>query len=114
MRPLRRWGAPPAVDLILGVVAVVPPRLSVMFAADHPLAEPGLTSGEPTDNDGMPPLGDAPGPGVGGLPRPVDPAEPAGPPGVVPPRRRHYWAASAGLVLVPMALPMVLFTLVDG
>lgn len=35
MRPLRPWGAPLAVNLILGVVAVVPLWLSTMFVLSY-------------------------------------------------------------------------------
>src|SRR5690606_6906220 len=53
MDAMRRWGPPVAVHLILGMVALVPLWLSMMFVVNHPLAAWGITSREPTDNDGM-------------------------------------------------------------
>ncbi|MFE9923989.1 hypothetical protein ACFYQA_21125 [Streptomyces sp. NPDC005774] len=112
MRPLRRWGAPLAVNLVLGVVAVVPLWLSMMFAANYPLAELGLTSREPTDNDGMLPWAVililvwavflALWIPLNQWARPESCA------------RRCYWTASAGLVPVPMVLIAVLSVLFDG
>ncbi len=113
MRPLRRWGAPLAVNLILGVVAVVPLWLSMMFAADYPLAGLGLTSREPTDNDGMLPWVMFLVPvwaaflalwiPLNLLVRPASCTRPG-----------RYWATSAGLVPVPMAVLVVLSSLFDG
>ena len=113
MQPLRRWGAPLAVNLILGIVAVVPLWLSMMFVADYPLAELGLTSREPTDNDGVLPWVMLLVPvwavflalwiPLNLLVRPASCT-----------RRRRYWVASAGLVPVPMVLVVVLSVLFDG
>ncbi|GGX09430.1 hypothetical protein GCM10010297_33700 [Streptomyces malachitofuscus] len=113
MDAVRRWGPSVAVNLILGIVAVVPLWLSMMFLSNYPLAELGLTSREPTDNDGVLPwaviLGGAwavflalwlP---LGGLARPR-----AGVAG------RRYWTVSSALVLTPFVLLTVLFVLVDG
>lgn len=113
MRLLRRWGVPLAVNPILGVVAVVPLWLSMMFAANYPLAELGLTSREPTDNDGMLPWVMLLVPvwaaflalwiPLNLLVRPASCT-----------RRRQYWTASAGLVPVPMVLLAALSVLLDG
>ncbi|WP_437092710.1 hypothetical protein [Streptomyces sp. enrichment culture] len=113
MESVRRWGPSVAVNLILGVVAVVPLWLSMMFAVNHPLAELGLTSREPTDNDGMLPWAMLLTPvwaaflalwiPVNALARPES--------GVSTCR---YWAVGAGLVLTPMAALTTLFVLVDG
>ncbi|GAA2526097.1 MULTISPECIES: hypothetical protein [Streptomyces] len=113
MDSVRRWGPSVAVHLILGVVAIVPLWLSMMFATNYPLAELGLTSREPTDNDGMLPWAMILVPvwavflalwlPVGALARPK-----AGVPG------RRYWAVSSGLLLTPMVVLMTLFVLVDG
>ncbi|CAL9469581.1 hypothetical protein SUDANB15_02789 [Streptomyces sp. enrichment culture] len=110
---VRRWGPSVAVNLVLGVVAVVPLWLSMMFAANYPLAELGLTSREPTDNDGMLPWAMLLAPlwaaflalwiPVNALARPES--------GV---STRRYWAVGSGLVLTPMAVLMTLFVLVDG
>ncbi|WP_055694270.1 hypothetical protein [Streptomyces prasinopilosus] len=112
MRPFGRWGAPLAVNLVLGVVAVVPLWLSAMFVVSHPLAGLGLVPGEPTDNDGPLPWAVVlalvwavflalwiP------LNRWVRPESCA---------RGRYWAASAGLVPVPAVLLVVLSALFDG
>ncbi|MET8113234.1 hypothetical protein [Streptomyces prasinus] len=112
MRPLRRWGAPLAVNLILGVVAVVPLWLSTMFVLSYPLAGLGLASREPTDNDGM-----LPWTVVLALVWAVFLAlwiplnQWARPESCA---RGRYWAASAGLVPVPMVLLVVLSVLFDG
>ncbi|MEF9904062.1 hypothetical protein [Streptomyces sp. P9-A2] len=112
MQALRRWGAPLAVNLILGVVAVVPLWLSMMFVVSCPLAEPGPTSREPTDNDGMLPWVMILIPVWAvflalwiPLNQWVRPESCA---------RRRYWTASAGLVPVPMVLIAVLSALFDG
>ncbi|WP_326752890.1 hypothetical protein OIE73_14045 [Streptomyces hirsutus] len=112
MQPLERWGAPPAVNLILGVVAVVPLWLSMMFVVSYPLAGLGLTSREPTDNDGVLPWMTililvwavflALWIPLNQWARPECCA------------RRRYWATSAGLVPVPMTVLVVLSFLFDG
>ncbi|MFC5955592.1 hypothetical protein ACFP51_14195 [Streptomyces pratens] len=102
-----------AVNLILGVVAVVPLWLSMMSLGS--LAERGLTSREPKDNDGTLPwvMVLVPVRAVFlalwiPLNRWVRPESCA---------RRRSWTASAGLVPVPM-VPMVpiavLSVLFDG
>ncbi|AUG76311.1 hypothetical protein CFP65_1412 [Kitasatospora sp. MMS16-BH015] len=48
----RAWSATVAVNLLLGVPAVVPLWLLWYFAANWPLAELGWTQREPTENDG--------------------------------------------------------------
>ncbi|MFF1278326.1 hypothetical protein ACFVZC_33920 [Streptomyces marokkonensis] len=113
MEAVRRWGPSVAAHLILGVVAVVPLWLTMMFAANHPLAELGLTSREPTDNDGMLPWAMLLVPvwaaflalwlPVGSLARPEE--------GV---RKRRYWTVSSALVLSPMVFLTTLFVLLDG
>ncbi|MFI8307532.1 hypothetical protein ACIF80_29715 [Streptomyces sp. NPDC085927] len=113
MRQLRRWGAPLAVNLVLGVVAVVPLWLSMMFVVSYPLAGLGLVSREPTDNDGMLPwvmllvlvwaVFLALWIPLNQLVRPAS-----------CPRPGRYWATSAGLVPVPMVLLAVLSVLFDG
>lgn len=51
----RRWAWPltVAANLCLGVVGLVPFFLLVLFLINFPLAALGLTSREPTENDGM-------------------------------------------------------------
>ncbi len=49
------WVAPVAANLVLGCLAVLPFNLVWAFLADYPLAAAGLTSREPTDNDGITP-----------------------------------------------------------
>ncbi|MGW4376807.1 hypothetical protein ACWEJ7_24475 [Streptomyces albidoflavus] len=51
----RRWAWPLTVvaNLCLGVIGVVPLFLLMLFLKNYPLAALGLTSREPTDNDGM-------------------------------------------------------------
>lgn len=44
---------PAVVNVGLGIVAVVPLWLLLLFAVNFPLASMGLTSREPTENDGM-------------------------------------------------------------
>jgi hypothetical protein len=44
---------PAVVNVGLGIVAVVPLWFLLMFAINFPLASVGLTSREPTENDGM-------------------------------------------------------------
>ncbi|CAL9555869.1 hypothetical protein SUDANB126_04536 [Streptomyces sp. enrichment culture] len=110
---VRRWGPSVAVNLILGVVAVVPLWLTMMFAVNHPLAELGLTTREPTDNDGTLPWVMLLTPvwavflalwiPLNALARPE-----AGVPG------RRYWTVGSGLVLTPMVFLTALFVLVEG
>ncbi|MFH8616556.1 hypothetical protein ACH4E8_15955 [Streptomyces sp. NPDC017979] len=47
------WVVPVLLNLVLGLLAVVPLWLWVFFAINFPLAELGLTEREPTENDGM-------------------------------------------------------------
>ncbi|MFE7972883.1 hypothetical protein [Streptomyces shenzhenensis] len=49
----KRWQAPLAVNVLLGVPGIVPIWLVSYFAANWPLAALGLTEGEPTENDGV-------------------------------------------------------------
>ncbi|WP_437029619.1 hypothetical protein [Streptomyces sp. enrichment culture] len=111
---MRRWGPPVAVHLILGVVALVPLWLSMMFLVSHPLAAWGLTSPEPTDNDGaLPwlvllvpmwavflalwlPLGSLARRTATGV------------------SRARYWTVGAALVLAPMVFLTTLFYVVEG
>ncbi|MEV8595353.1 hypothetical protein [Streptomyces sp. NPDC052012] len=106
----RRWGTPLAANLILGVVAIVPLWLTMMFLLSHLW---GLTPRDPTDNDGSLPwlivltllwsvflalwlpvnVYARPRTGVSSL---------------------RYWTVSAGLALTPMVFLTVLFALVDG
>ncbi|MFF4759970.1 hypothetical protein [Streptomyces sp. NPDC001292] len=51
--PVRAWAAPVIVNLVLGIVAVIPLWFLMMFLRNHPLAELGLTGRDPTDNDGV-------------------------------------------------------------
>ncbi|MEU5978199.1 hypothetical protein [Streptomyces sp. NPDC047315] len=46
------WVVPVLLNLVLGLLAVVPLWLSVLFAINFPLAELGLTERAPTENDG--------------------------------------------------------------
>ncbi|MFB8772945.1 hypothetical protein [Streptomyces broussonetiae] len=50
---LRTWALPVVLNLAVGVVAVVPLAFLWFFLANFPLAALGLTSREPTENDGM-------------------------------------------------------------
>ncbi|MGX2996119.1 hypothetical protein JNUCC64_17855 [Streptomyces sp. JNUCC 64] len=52
----KHWSLPLLVNLLLGVPAVVPVFLLYYFATNWPLAELGLTSREPTENDGVAPM----------------------------------------------------------
>ncbi|WP_432057003.1 hypothetical protein [Streptomyces sp. bgisy022] len=111
---IRRWGPPVAVHLILGVVAVVPLWLSMMFAANFPLARWGLTTREPTENDGMLPwivvlvalwaVFLALWLPLGSLARRAVPDV----------SRRRYWAVGAALLVTPMVFLTTLFALVEG
>ncbi|MEV0317123.1 hypothetical protein ACIBKX_31165 [Streptomyces sp. NPDC050658] len=49
----RHWSAPLLVNVLLGIPAVIPIWLLWYLAANWPLAELGLTTREPTENDGM-------------------------------------------------------------
>ncbi|MFE6283293.1 hypothetical protein [Streptomyces sp. NPDC057877] len=49
----RTWALPIALNLAIGVVAVVPLGFLMFFLSSFPLAALGLTSREPTENDGM-------------------------------------------------------------
>ncbi|KAF3469611.1 hypothetical protein GL259_15235 [Streptomyces sp. Tu 3180] len=85
----------------------------MMFAVNHPLAELGLTTREPTDNDGTLPWVMLLTPvwavflalwiPLNALARPE-----AGVPG------RRYWTVGSGLVLTPMVFLTALFVLVEG
>ncbi|MEV0260243.1 hypothetical protein AB0I49_02705 [Streptomyces sp. NPDC050617] len=48
-----RWPVPLGVNLLLGVLGVVPIWLLWYFASNWPLAALGLTQREPTENDGV-------------------------------------------------------------
>lgn len=113
MDAVRRWGPSVAVNLILGMVAVVPLWLSMMFLANFPPADAGVTSREPTENDGMLPwvmilavvwaVFLALWLPLGGLARPRR--------GVTGGR---YWAVSSALVLTPFLFLTGLFAVVEG
>ncbi|NGN63994.1 hypothetical protein G5C51_08760 [Streptomyces sp. A7024] len=49
----KQWPAPLAVNLLLGLPAVVPFWLLFYFAVNWPLKARGLTVGNPTENDGV-------------------------------------------------------------
>lgn len=51
----RTWAAPVAVNLFLGLLAIIPIWGLVLFAVNYPLADIGLTHRDPTENDGMQP-----------------------------------------------------------
>lgn len=51
--PWRTWAAPIVVNLILGLIAIIPLWGLMLFAMNFPLADLGLTHREPTENDGM-------------------------------------------------------------
>ncbi|MFE9773029.1 hypothetical protein ACFYOV_15360 [Streptomyces sp. NPDC005931] len=109
----RRWGVPLAGNLVLGVVAVLPLWLLMMFLANDPLTELGLASGEPADRG----AGLSPAVALAvawalflavWLPfnlrsRPRTGASAA-----------RYWTLSAGLAVTPMAVVAGLSFLVDG
>ncbi|MBD9730549.1 hypothetical protein IGX29_01695 [Streptomyces sp. H28] len=114
MDAMRRWGPPVAVHLILGMVALVPLWLSMMFVVNHPLAAWGITSREPTDNDGMLPWMMLLVPmwavflalwlPLGSLARRTATGVPRG----------RYWTVGAALVLTPMVFLTTLFYVVEG
>ncbi|MFD5319998.1 hypothetical protein [Streptomyces sp. NPDC127098] len=52
VRPLV-WLGPIGVNAVLGIVAVVPLFLLWYFLVNYPLHDLGLTSREPTENDGV-------------------------------------------------------------
>ncbi|MFK4105529.1 hypothetical protein ACI2L1_36805 [Streptomyces sp. NPDC019531] len=52
VRP-RPWALPVVVNLVMGVVVVIPVWSLVLFAVSYRFAALGVTSGSPTENDGM-------------------------------------------------------------
>ncbi|MET9775352.1 hypothetical protein ABZ023_14020 [Streptomyces sp. NPDC006367] len=49
----KHWSAPLPVNLLLGIPGVVPVRLLWYYLPNGPLATAGLTTREPTENDGV-------------------------------------------------------------
>ncbi|WP_431780614.1 hypothetical protein [Streptomyces chumphonensis] len=94
-----RWLAAVTVNLLLGVLAIVPLWLLWYFAINWPLQAVGLTDGAPTENDGMLPWLLVPAPilllftafwvVVNLLVKKADAAS------------RAYWVVSAGATLLP-------------
>lgn len=107
----RTWAAPAAVNLILGLIAVIPLWGLMLFAMNFPLADLGLTHREPTENDGILPWLMILVPMWAALLALWLPANTA-----MHRKRRtvkggYYWTASSLLCLLPMATLMSLIAL---
>lgn len=109
--PWRTWAAPIAVNLILGLIAIIPLWGLILFAINFLLAGLDLTQREPTENDGMLPWLMILVPMWAVLLALWLPANAAM-------RRKrgtvnggHYWTASSLLCLLPTATLMSLITI---